>query len=132
MTVELRPTGVACNIQCQYCYQTPIRDADNIPRSYDLEAMKAAVEREGGPFTVFGGEPLLVPEEDLETLWAWGLERWDTNGIQTNGVLIKPKRMVDDDTVLTAKEAKTVRRGEGQLKRGASKPWRDVKHALAR
>jgi uncharacterized protein len=88
MTVELRPTGVACNIQCQYCYQNPIRDADNIPRSYDLEAMKAAVEREGGPFTVFGGEPLLVPEEDLETLWAWGLERYGTNGIQTNGVLI--------------------------------------------
>ena len=36
-----------CNIQCQYCYQNPIRDADNVPRSYDLEAMKAAVEREG-------------------------------------------------------------------------------------
>ena len=51
---------------------------------------------------------------------------------QTNGVLIKPKRMIDDDTVLMAKEAKTVRRGEAQLKRGASKPWRDVKHALAR
>ena len=30
--------------------------------------MKAAVEREGGPFALFGGEPLLVPEEDLEAL----------------------------------------------------------------
>ncbi len=88
MTVELRPTGVACNIQCQYCYQNPQRDAGNVPRSYDLEAMKAAVEREGGPFTLFGGEPLLVPEEDLEALWAWGLERFGTNGTQTNGVLI--------------------------------------------
>jgi uncharacterized protein len=88
MSVELRPLGVACNIQCQYCYQNPQRDAGNVPRSYDLEAMKAAVEREGGPFTLFGGEGLLVPEDDLEALWAWGLERYGSNGVQTNGVLI--------------------------------------------
>jgi uncharacterized protein len=88
VSVELRPLGVACNIQCQYCYQNPQRDAGNVPRSYDLEAMKAAVEREGGQFTLFGGEALLVPEEDLEALWAWGLERHGTNGLQTNGVLI--------------------------------------------
>jgi uncharacterized protein len=88
VSVELRPLGVACNIQCQYCYQNPQRDAGNVPRSYDLEAMKAAVEREGSQFTLFGGEALLVPEEDLEALWAWGLERHGTNGLQTNGVLI--------------------------------------------
>ena len=49
-----------------------------------------------------------------------------------NGVLLKPKRMVDSDDTLTPEEAKIVRRGEAQLKRGRSKPWRDVKHALAR
>jgi len=49
-----------------------------------------------------------------------------------NGVLIKAKRLVDDDTVLTPEESKIVRRGEAQLKRGQSKSWRDVKHALAR
>jgi radical SAM protein with 4Fe4S-binding SPASM domain len=86
--VELRPLGVACNIQCQYCYQNPERDAGNIARSYDLEAMKAAVEREGGPFTLFGGEALLIPEPDLEKLWAWGLERYGSNSLQTNAVLI--------------------------------------------
>jgi uncharacterized protein len=88
VSVELRPLGVACNIQCQYCYQNPQRDAGNVPRSYDIEAMKAAVEEEGGSFTLFGGEALLVPEDDLEALWAWGLERYGSNGIQTNGVLI--------------------------------------------
>jgi len=88
VSVELRPLGVACNIQCQYCYQNPQRDAGNVPRSYDLDAMKAAVEREGGPFTLFGGEALLVPEADLEDLLAWGLERYGSNSIQTNGVLI--------------------------------------------
>ena len=48
------------------------------------------------------------------------------------GILVKPKRMVDRDDLLTPAEAKIVRRGEAQLKRGDSKAWRDVKHTLAR
>lgn len=88
MTVELRPLGVTCNIQCQYCYQNPQRDAGNVGRAYDLDVMKAAIEREGGPFMLFGGEPLLVPIADLEDLWAWGLDRYGSNGIQTNGALV--------------------------------------------
>ena len=51
---------------------------------------------------------------------------------QKNGVLIKPKRLVDLADTLTVAEAKVVRKGEAQLKRGESKPWRDVKHALPR
>ena len=47
-------------------------------------------------------------------------------------VIIKAKRIVVADDVLTSKEAEMVRRGEAQLKRGESKPWRDVKNALAR
>lgn len=89
MTVELRPLGVTCNLGCHYCYQNPQRDAGNLDRSYDLEAMKAAIEREGGPFVLFGGEPLLLPLEDLEELWAWGLERYGQNFVQTNGTLIR-------------------------------------------
>ena len=50
---------------------------------------------------------------------------------RANGVLIKPKRVVDPEDVLTPEEAKIVRRGEAQLKRGDSKPWRAVKHDLA-
>lgn len=88
MTVELRPLGVKCNIQCQYCYQHPQRDAGNVPRAYDLDQMKAAIEQEGGPFALFGGEALLVPEKDLEDLWAWGLEKYQKNSVQTNGTLI--------------------------------------------
>jgi hypothetical protein len=51
---------------------------------------------------------------------------------KTNGVLIKPKRLVDDDTVLTPHEAKLVRRGTKQIKQGRFKLWRDVKHELGR
>jgi uncharacterized protein len=88
MSVELRPLGVNCNISCQYCYQNPQRDAGNLTKHYDVEQMKASIEQEGVSFTLFGGEPLLVPEDDLENLWAWGLEKYGTNGIQTNGTLI--------------------------------------------
>jgi uncharacterized protein len=50
--------------------------------------MKAAILKEGGGFTLFGGEALLVPEPDLENLWAWGLEKFGANYLQTNGTLI--------------------------------------------
>src|SRR5215510_4821475 len=89
MTVEVRPLGVRCNIQCQYCYQNPPRDAGNVPHAYDLDRMKAAILEEGGDFSLFGGEPLLVPVIDLEALWAWGFERFGRNGVQTNGSLIR-------------------------------------------
>lgn len=89
MTVELRPLGVLCNLACDYCYQNPQREAGNVPRRYDLEAMKAAIELEGGPFTLFGGEPLLLPLRDLEHLWAWGLERFGENSVQTNATTIR-------------------------------------------
>ena len=88
MSVELRPLGVKCNIQCQYCYQNPQRDAGNVLHDFDLARMKQAIEDEGGPFTMFGGEPLLVPKPILEELWAWGLEKFGGNAMQTNGTLI--------------------------------------------
>ncbi len=93
MTVELRPLGVRCNIQCQYCYQNPQRDAGHLARSYDLELMKSAIQAEGGPFALFGGEPLLVPERDLESLWAWGLENFGHNMVQTNGTLLNDEHI---------------------------------------
>jgi len=79
---------VTCNIACQYCYQNPQRDAGNLGHRYDLDRIKAAIEREGGEFILFGGEPLLMPEDDLESLWQWGLEKFGRNGIQTNATLI--------------------------------------------
>jgi uncharacterized protein len=88
LSVELRPLGVQCNLQCTYCYQQPERDAGNIATRYDLDAMKAAVREEGGPFILFGGEPLLIPVADLESLWSFGLTEFGSNNIQTNGALL--------------------------------------------
>lgn len=93
MGVELRPFGVACNIACRYCYQNPQREAGNFRQDYQLDKMKAAALKEGRPFTLFGGEPLLLPLADLEELFRWGMERFGQSGIQTNGLLIKSEHI---------------------------------------
>lgn len=97
MSVEVLPLGIRCQLKCTYCYQDPMREAGNFgPASYDMAAMKASLLAEGGDaFTVFGGEPLLVPLVDLEELWAFGLTLpKKRNGIQTNGALITDAHMV--------------------------------------
>lgn len=88
MSIELRPIGVKCNLQCRYCYQNPQREAGNVEGHYDLEKMKVALEKAGKRFTLFGGEPLLVADEDLEAIWSWGYEKYGRNSIQTNGTRI--------------------------------------------
>lgn len=102
MTVEVTPLGVACNLSCTYCYQHPMRDAGNAgAKSYDMEAMKRTLEKTGQPFTVFGGEPLLTPIDDLEELFRFGFELYNKrsprigppNGVQTNGALITDRHV---------------------------------------
>jgi len=93
MGVELRPFGVACNLACTYCYQNPMRAAGNLRQSYSMEKMKAALVRAGSPFILFGGEPLLMRLEELEEIFAFGLERFGENGIQTNGALIRDEHI---------------------------------------
>ena len=88
MGVELRPLGVKCNIQCQYCYQDPQRDAGHTAHRYDMDEMKRSLVNHGEAFTLFGGEPLLVKLPDLEELFAFGLKEFGKNSIQTNGSLI--------------------------------------------
>jgi uncharacterized protein len=89
MVVAVAPVGVRCNLQCGYCYEDPLRDAGNTGGRYDIAAIKEAVTQEGrGPFLLFGGEPLLLRKQVLRDLWAWGLEQYGANTVQTNGTLI--------------------------------------------
>lgn len=89
MSIEVSPVGVTCNLSCPYCYEHPMREAGNFnEKPYDLEKMIQGLEREGGQFSLFGGEPLLTDMETLEGLWKYGFEKWGRNGIQTNGTLI--------------------------------------------
>ena len=99
MTIELNPVGVKCNLACTYCYETEMREAGNYgPKDYDLDAMQAGLLAEigrerGGSWTLHGGEPLLMPAEDIEAMWAWGEERGHQMGIQTNGSLITDRHV---------------------------------------
>jgi radical SAM protein with 4Fe4S-binding SPASM domain len=93
MSAELRPLGVKCNLQCSYCYQNPIRDAGNVPNTYDIDKMLASAQAVGGGFTLFGGEPLLVPEADLEKLFRWGYALYGQSGIQTNATLLNERHV---------------------------------------
>ena len=74
---------------------------------------------------------VVIPRDMLETL---DLHEGDLVAFaeHKNGVLIKPRRVMDAGDTLTPAEAIVVRRGEAQLKRGDSKPWHTVKNALAR
>ena len=93
MSVELRPLGVLCNMACLYCYQNKQRDAGHRSHLYDIASIQKAIEQIGGGFHMFGGEPLMLPKKDLEALWKWGFERFGSNGLQTNGILL------DDDHI---------------------------------
>lgn len=92
MTLEVNPVGVACNLACTYCYQEPMREAGSLGGKYSMEAMKEAL-RGGGPFTVFGGEALLVPLGDLREILRWGFEWNGHTSIQTNGALVTPEHI---------------------------------------
>jgi len=88
LSIELNPVGVKCNLQCAYCYEDPMRAAGNFAPGYDLAAMKRGLAAEGYQFSLFGGEPLLMPIADLEEMCRWGFEQYGSTGLQTNGNLI--------------------------------------------
>jgi bifunctional DNA-binding transcriptional regulator/antitoxin component of YhaV-PrlF toxin-antitoxin module len=69
---------------------------------------------------------VVIPREFLETL---KLQEGDFVAFskQANGVLIKPKRLVDPDDVLTPAQAKKLRRSLKQARQGKTLPWSQVK-----
>ena len=60
---------------------------------------------------------VVIPREMLETL---NIREGDFVAFaeQKNGVLIKPRRVVDPDDVLTPEESALVKKGERQLRQG--------------
>jgi len=97
VSVEINVVGVKCGLSCAYCYQGKLRRATkNQAPALDHDAIQAAVlAAKPGPagFSVFGGEALLAPVEDLERIWAFGLKHYGTNGIQTSGAPITEEHL---------------------------------------
>ncbi len=72
-----------------HCYQEGIRTAGNVPDGYDVEAMLRALDEIGEPFSLFGGEIMMVRRADLKRLLAFGLQRYGGTKLQTNATLIE-------------------------------------------
>jgi AbrB family looped-hinge helix DNA binding protein len=72
---------------------------------------------------------VVIPKEICDEL---GLHEGDFLEVtSTEGkVIIKPKKLVDADDVLTPEEEKVVRKGEAQLRKGDHVAWDDVKTQL--
>jgi hypothetical protein len=67
--------------------------------------------------TLFGDQ--IICEEDLVALTKRG-----------NGVLVKPKRAVDSDDVLTLAEAKRLRLSLKQTSQGKTRLWAEIEREL--
>lgn len=69
---------------------------------------------------------VVIPKEVCEEL---GLHEGDFVEVTSaqGVVVIKPKKLVDPDDVLTPEEEAIVRKGEAQLKRGRSVAWANLK-----
>jgi AbrB family looped-hinge helix DNA binding protein len=72
---------------------------------------------------------VVIPKEICDEL---GLKEGDFVEVTSveGKVVIKPKRVVDADDILTPEEETFVRKGEAQLKRGKRVLWDDFKKTL--
>jgi len=107
MTIHVsKDTG--CNLGCSYCYEEPdreINENDVSSQSLDTEAVIAQLEqwKEQYPTDVpglHGGEPLLIDTDDLEVVFKWVYDNYESvrdgtqaSHIQTNGTLIKERHI---------------------------------------
>lgn len=88
----------SCNLACEYCYEHPSREVKQ--PEYDVEAImdrlkdwKEMYPNESPP-GLHGGEPLLIPDDDIERFFEFIDEHWETPPwIQTNGSLINERHI---------------------------------------
>jgi AbrB family looped-hinge helix DNA binding protein len=72
---------------------------------------------------------VVIPRDICENL---DMREGDFVAVQQHGrsVVIKPKKLVDRDDVITTSEAKRLRRSLKQTRQGKTQPWSQVKHEL--
>jgi uncharacterized protein len=105
MSIEVT-VGSGCNLACGYCYEHNERDAGNFgsAKIQDFDAMTKALLAEGvgrpngtggvTGFCLHGGEPLLMPIDDLVRVFKWAATIKAPVSVQTNGSLITEKHLV--------------------------------------
>jgi radical SAM protein with 4Fe4S-binding SPASM domain len=88
--------GTGCNLSCSYCYEKESREISGAKSTldYDLDAILDRLEKfhekdpEQAP-GLHGGEPLLMDDDDIETIFEFIDDTWeDSPTIQTNATMI--------------------------------------------
>ena len=74
---------------------------------------------------------VVIPKDICDALGLNVGDYVEVNRVQGT-VVIKPKKLVDADDVLTPEEEATVMKGEAELRQGESKSWSQIKHELGR
>ncbi len=99
MTILVKP-WIGCNLACAYCYEADIHGWLKEQRKkvqYDLDAviksMTEAYAATRDKIVLHGGEPLLLPIEDLEKISKRMVELQGHGVIQTNGHLINDQHI---------------------------------------
>lgn len=94
--------NTGCNLGCTYCYEEPDRKYSQaeIEAEYDIEKIMSRLEQFKEKYSrdevpsLFGGEPLLMRDADIERILEWVYEEYDLEErgkytkIQTNATLI--------------------------------------------
>ena len=104
MSILLVIPHLGCNIFCYYCYERRYRQKHSTKMNYNLEIILKRMEelKSSHPeMCLHGGEPLMLPKEDVRTLLLKMKELTGKSSIQTNGTLI------DDDFIKIFKECNT-------------------------
>jgi AbrB family looped-hinge helix DNA binding protein len=107
----------------QICISDAIRESDS------LKVMSTKAERESVG-RVGQRRQVVIPKRMLETL---RLREGDFVALsqQANGVLIKPKRLVDPDDVLTREESLIVSKARREMREGTYVTLAKLEHDLA-
>lgn len=106
MTIHISAT-TGCNLGCTYCYENPDRERKQewVDRQYDMDKIIGQLDKHKEKYPneapgLHGGEPLLLRNEDIRTLFDEMNKRWPQHDhhIQTNATLI------DDEIIDIFKE----------------------------
>ena len=72
---------------------------------------------------------VVIPQDICDALGLNVGDYVEINRVRST-VVIKPKKLVDADDVLTPEEEAIVKKGETELRQGKSKPWSQIKHEM--
>jgi len=82
-------------MNCQYCYENKWREEAHPKVEYDMDAILAVIDKypEDRQITLHGGEPLILPKQDVERILSAIYKKTGKSGIQTNGMMIDDEYM---------------------------------------